>query len=129
MPMRDRRARASTRQFGQWHVDGHEADGGWPAIVGKMVCRALHGAQRGQSKIRSRRQKPAQAQLDQQHQHVGLVSIRRQKQSLPAWNSVLVFRMRRLNPRWEPATLRSGAGFAGTSRKRHRPRSMIGPVL
>jgi hypothetical protein len=73
---------------------------------------------------RSRWQQPAQAQLNQQHQHKGLASIRRQL-GLPAGYSVWVFRGRRLDLDAGPATLRNCAGFAGSTPKRHRPHSAI----
>ena len=87
---------------------------------GRAHCRRLNA--------RSRWHQPAQAKLNQQHQHKVLASIRRQL--WPAgWYSVSVFRGRRLDFDVAPAALRVGAWLAGSTPKRHRPHSASGSAL
>ena len=105
-------------------------DGGEPDV---MLARRLrrNGGERtgwnalqGQPNGRRNRLEPVQDHLNQQHQHRGLASIRRQVFVCRLGIPFSLFRWRRLDLGGAPATLRSSTGFAGKAPpKRHRPLS------
>ena len=99
-------------------MDGREPD---VMLTRHVVGGGLHDmgrAGRWRSDAAGRWQQPggpAQAQLNQQHQHKRTRFDPPAAWSLPAGYSVSVFRGRRLDLCAWPATLRSSAGFAGSS--------------
>ena len=101
-------------------MDGREPDVVLTRYFLGSWLRNGDGAGRWRSDAAGRWQQPggpAQAQLNQQHQHKRTRFDPPAAWSLPAGYSVSVFRGRRLDLCAWPATLRSSAGFAGSSTK------------